>query len=310
MRILISGLMVLSLAAAGGTALLIKRFLEAEVESQVVVPEPKKVEEIPRMYVLLVDTDLSAGTTISKSHLQWNAWPEDMVQNTFVVSPNKEKALLEEYVGTVVRKEVLAGTAITAKMVFQRSDAGFLTGLLTPGMRAISIDIKPERGAAGFILPGDHIDVILIHDVRKSSPDDDPVLSGQIVRYAAETVLADVRVIAVDQEYDDTGDEAVLAKTVTLELTPKEAEVISLAKEMGEIYLSLRSFAVEEPLEERTFTSDYEISESLSASLEGATNRPQLLGTQIGERPQNVGRGTRGIKVYRGVRETIRELPN
>ena len=67
---------------------------------------------------------------------------------------------------------------------------------------------------------------------------------------------------------------------------------------------------MEEPSEERTFTSDYEISESLSASLQGAANRPQLLGTQIGERPQNIGGATRGIKVYRGVRETIRELPN
>ena len=310
MRILITGLMVLSLAAAGGTAILVKRFLETEIESQVVVPEPQKIKEIPRMFVLSVDTDLGAGTTISKSHLRWSAWPEDLIRNTFVVSPDKEKALLEEYVGAVVRKEVLEGTAITAKMVFQRSDAGFLTGLLTPGMRAVSIDIKPERGAAGFILPGDYIDVILIHDVRKSSPNDAPVLNGQIVRYAAETVLADVRVVAVDQEYDDTGDEAVLAKTVTLELTPKEAEVISLAKEMGEIYLSLRSFAVEEPSGERTFTSDYEISKSLSASLEGATSLPQSLETQVGQQPQIVRPGTRGIKVYRGVRETIRELPN
>ncbi len=310
MRILVTGLIVLSLAAAGGTALLVKQFLESERQNQVDVPEPQEIEETASLFVLTVNNDLSAGTTVSGSNLRWHAWPEDMIQSTFVISQEKNKALLEEYVGAVVRTKILAGTAITPNMVFHRSDAGFLPGILTPGMRAVSIGIVPEQGAAGFILPGDHIDVILIHDVRKSYPDDSPVMNGQIVRYAAETILTDIRVLAVDQEYEDVGDEAVIAKTITLELSPKGAEVLSLAKEMGEIYLSLRSFAVEEPTGERTFTSDYEISQSLSASLGEGTRLTQPLEAQIGQQPQTVRQRARGIKVYRGVKETIRELPN
>ena len=216
MRILVTGLIVLSLAAAGGTALLVKQFLESERQNQVDVPEPQEIEETASLFVLTVNNDLSAGTTVSGSNLRWHAWPEDMVQSTFVISQEKNKALLKEYVGAVVRTKILAGTAITPNMVFHRSDAGFLPGILTPGMRAVSIGIVPEQGAAGFILPGDHIDVILIHDVRKSYPDDSPVMNGQIVRYAAETILTDIRVLAVDQEYEDVGDEAVIAKTITV----------------------------------------------------------------------------------------------
>ena len=310
MRILVTGLIVLSLAAAGGTALLVKQFLESERQNQVDVPEPQEIEETASLFVLTVNNDLSAGTTVSGSNLRWHAWPEDMIQSTFVISQEKNKALLKEYVGAVVRTKILAGTAITPNMVFPRSAAGFLPGILTPGMRAVSIGIVPEQGAAGFILPGDHIDVILIHDVRKSYPDDSPVMNGQIVRYAAETILTDIRVLAVDQEYEDVGDEAVIAKTIALELSPKGAEVISLAKEMGEIYLSLRSFAVEEPTGERTFTSDYEISQSLSASLGEGTSLTRPLEAQIGQNLQTVRQRPRGITVYRGVKETIRELPN
>jgi hypothetical protein len=79
---------------------------------------------------------------------------------------------------------------------------------------------------------------------------------------------------------------------------------------MGEIYLSLRSFAVEEPSGERTFTSDYEISRSLSASLGEGTRLTRSLEVQIGQHPQTVRQRARGITVYRGVKETIRELPN
>ncbi|HIA20956.1 MAG TPA: hypothetical protein EYN80_00710, partial [Alphaproteobacteria bacterium] len=99
MKILVTGLIVLSLAAAGGTAVLVKQFLESERQNQVRVPEPQEIEETASLFVLTVDNDLSAGTTVSRSHLRWHAWPEDMIQGTFVISQEKDKALLKEYVG-------------------------------------------------------------------------------------------------------------------------------------------------------------------------------------------------------------------
>ena len=313
MRIVVVGLILLSLTAAGGTVLLVKQFLEAESQNQTATA-PVEQAQVPEptisVFVLTADTDMPAGTTVKKRHLKWHNWPEDMVTDAFVISPNEDAAILEEYVGAVVRREVLAGTPMTPNMIFHRSNAGFMAGLLTPGMRAVSIDIKPERGAAGFILPGDHVDVILTQDIRGSTARDSSTTNGNIKRYAAETILSDIRVVAIDQEFDDTGEEALVAKTVTLELTPKGVEIISLAREMGEIYLSLRSLAVEPPFDERGFTTDYEISRSLSASLIEGNRQASPTGSAIEVYPEIAQPTTNGIKVYRGVKESIRELPN
>ena len=313
MRIVVIGLILLSLTAAGGTVFLVKQFLEAESQNQTATAPVQQAQEpdpISSVFVLTADTDMPAGTTVKKRHLKWHTWPEDMVTDAFVISPNEDGAILEEYVGAVVRRAVLTGTPMTPSMIFHRSNAGFMAGLLTPGMRAVSIDIKPERGAAGFILPGDNVDVILTQDIRGSSARDSSTTDGNIKRYAAETILSNIRVVAVDQGFDDTGEEAVVAKTVTLELTPKAVEIISLAREMGELYLSLRSLAVEPPSEERSFTTDYEISRSLSASLVEGIRQASPTGTGIEVHPEVTQPTTNGIKVYRGVKETIRELPN
>ena len=202
MRIVVVGLILLSLTAAGGTLLLVKQFLEAESQNQTAtapVEQAQVPEPTTSVFVLTADTDMPAGTTVKKRHLKWHNWPEDMVTDAFVISPNEDAAILEEYVGAVVRREVLAGTPMTPNMIFHRSNAGFMAGLLTPGMRAVSIDIKPERGAAGFILPGDHVDVILTQDIRGSTARDSLTTNGNIKRYAAETILSDIRVVAIDQ---------------------------------------------------------------------------------------------------------------
>ena len=314
MRIVVIGLILLSLTAAGGTVFLVKQFLEAESQNQTAtapLPQTQEPEPTPSsVFVLTADTDMPAGTAVKKRHLKWHRWPEDMVTDAFVISPNEDGAILEEYVGAVVRRAVLAGTPMAPNMIFHRSNAGFMAGLLAPGMRAVSIDIKPERGAAGFILPGDNVDVILTQDIRGSSARDSSTTEGNIKRYAAETILSNIRVVAIDQEFDDTGEDALVAKTVTLELPPKGVEIISLAREMGEIYLSLRSLAVEPPFDERGFTTDYEISRSLSASLVEGIRQASPTGSGIEVYPETTQPTANGIKVYRGVKESIRELPN
>ena len=306
MRILITGLILVSLVAAGGTALLVKQFLKSESQGQTETPAQKEPESEPKIFVLTANRDLPAGTTISGGNLKWQAWPEGLANRDFVISPEEDEALFQEYVGAVVRKGIVAGTPMNPDMVFHRPDAGFLTGILSPGMRAVAIEIEePHLGAAGFILPGDHVDVILIHDIRSSYPGDAWAINNQVVRYAAETILENVRVVAVDQEFDDSDGDAVKAETITLELTPKGVEVVSLATEMGQIYLSLRSLAVEETNEDRYFTSDYEISRALSSAIAGQlkisrTSDPR---TERTSRPALEIR--KGVKIYRGVEGTV-----
>ena len=315
MKIVVVGLVLLSLSAAGGTMFLVKKFLDSESQNQTMSAsnqETSEPEEIPSVFVLTTDTDLAAGTTVKKRHLKWLTWPEDMVSEHFITSTNEDGAILEEYIESVVRSGISAGTPISPNMVFHRSNAGFMAGLLSPGMRAVSIEIKPEQAAAGFILPGDHVDIVLTQDVRGSSSREGSGTNNNIKRYAAETILSDVRVLAIDQEFDDSGEEAVVAKTVTLELTPKGVEIFSLAKEMGEIHISLRSLAVEPPVNEGGYTTDYEISRSLSTSLvqEPLETLPSNELLEVYPSSNEATVTTTGIKIYRGVKESIRELPN
>ena len=308
MKILITGLILVSLAAAGGTALLVNQFLKSESQSEIDAPAQKGPDPEPKVFVLTANGDLPAGTTISGGDLKWQTWPEGIVNRDFVISPEEDKALFQEYVGAVVRKGIVAGTPMNADMVFHRPDAGFLTGILSPGMRAVAIEIEePHLGAAGFVLPGDHVDVILIHDVRTSYPGEAWAINDQIVQYAAETILENIRVVAVDQEFDDFDGEAVKAETITLELTPKGAEVVSLATEMGQIYLSLRSLAVEEPHDDRYFTSDYEISRALSSAIAGQSKISRTSDPQTERTSRPTLEIRKGVKIYRGVEGTVSE---
>jgi pilus assembly protein CpaB len=113
-------------------------------------------------------------------------------------------------------------------------ERGFLAAVLRPGFRAITVGVNTTSGIAGFIFPGDSIDLILSHSVGRQGE------NGR-VRRASETVLADVRVLAIDQSTNDQVEKANPAKNVTLEVTPKQAEIVSLISDIGRLSLSLRS---------------------------------------------------------------------
>jgi pilus assembly protein CpaB len=104
-------------------------------------------------------------------------------------------------------------------------------------MRAVSVPVNRTSDVSGFILPGDEVDVLITHPLPLPTGGDGTALQ----HHAAETVLQNVRVLAVDQKLDDKGGEAILAQTATLELTPKQSEIIAVAIEMGKLSLSLRS---------------------------------------------------------------------
>jgi pilus assembly protein CpaB len=135
-------------------------------------------------------------------------------------------------------------------------------------MRAVSVPVTATSGISGLVFPGDQVDILITHPLPASEND-----HGGVQHKAAETVLRDVRVIAIDQSLGSKGGEPVLAKTATLEVTPKQSEMIAVATEMGKLSLSLRSLAtprsaatVEEPDDERaagSFTLDSEVSRLL-----------------------------------------------
>jgi pilus assembly protein CpaB len=305
MRIVVSSLLLLAILAAAATAILVKRFLESEQTAQVeILTEPEIVTQ-KETYVLVTEDELLSGKEISSRDVSFRPWPEEMLNDEFIVSDKSNNKAIDEFVGAIARITLPAGIPLTQDMVFRRSNAGFLTGILSPGMRAVSIAIQPQTGAAGFILPGDFVDVIVTYDFQS-----DDQTQGNRTRQAAETILEKIRVVAVDQQLEGSEEEAIVATTITLEVTPKGAETISLGGQVGKIHLSLRSLSTLELETQKTFTPDYEIFEALTISIEPEEEVEERNANRY--TPKEVSKTEEikpQIKIYRGVTESVSSLP-
>jgi pilus assembly protein CpaB len=137
-------------------------------------------------------------------------------------------------IGSVVKSGIGAGEPITDTRIVKKGDRGFLAAILTPGFRAITVQMQSNTGLSGLVIPGDRVDLILTMGVPSATKDTPE-------RKVSETVLEDIRVLAVDQRMDDQSSDATMARTTTLEVTPKQAEVVTLLTEMGKLSMTLRS---------------------------------------------------------------------
>ncbi len=258
-------LIVAALAVAGVTAFLVKNYLqdkEAQIAANNQKPVAKKTQSVQ---VLVALNNLPAGTIVNPDLFRWQNWPEDglapeyIVQGTAKSEADGASVKPAALTGWAVRRGFTAGEPITKARLLEPSKAGFLAGVLGPGMRAASISINAETGAAGFILPGNRVDVVLTQKIRQAEGE----ASGR-EQVISETVISDIRVLAIDQVLNDIEEQTKLGKTVTLELTPKQAEGLSVAKQMGRISLSLRSLVRDAKLEMKSaFTSGEEVSRFL-----------------------------------------------
>lgn len=191
--------------------------------------------------ILIAKENIPTGTFIQADrHLTWGEWPADKVQSPpFVLAEGRN---IGDYNGAVARRTIFAGEPISDGAMIKPGEGGFMSAVLLPGMRAVSVPVNATTGNAGFIFPGDHVDLILTHGVQGINSES----------FVSETFVEDVRVLAVDQLLDNPENKALLAKTVTLEVTPRQAEAVTVALEIGRISLALRSLSpgVETPEEE------------------------------------------------------------
>lgn len=163
--------------------------------------------------------------------------------------------------GSLVRKFVDAGSAITLQDILRPRDRGFLASVLAPDSRAISIKVDEETGVSGLIRPGDNVDVVLTQVFEKADP---------ARRAVSETVLSNVRVIAIDQEIAQGGrpvSNAVAGKTaqtVSLELTPEQVKKVSVAKQLGTLSLVVRAAAEQWDKADTGATSSCDVSPELA----------------------------------------------
>jgi pilus assembly protein CpaB len=267
---------IVGLLVASGTGLMMWKFLQSKQEAikqDVIAAQQKVPPTIPTVRVLVAKSDLVVGTTVGRDNLHWQVWPTESVAPTYVVDGAKvadvgksdeKKVTIEDFIGTVVRSPVAAGQPMVLGLVAAKGERGFLAAVLQPGMRAMSIGVNPISGISGFILPGDRVDILW--DVKKSS-------KGYPF---TQTLMSNVRVLAVDTKTQAAG--ATKAKTITLELTPHQAEALSLAQNMGTLEFVLRSIAPDKNEEKGLDGADDGL---LTVAMGEGTQAGTLIGREI-----------------------------
>ncbi|MCP5433025.1 MAG: Flp pilus assembly protein CpaB [Alphaproteobacteria bacterium] len=221
-------ILCVALAAAGATAFLVHRMTSSS--------GPAVVQTAPaEARVLVAAHDVEIGSRLTPGDVKWASWPVSALNASFITQDHAPEAA-NEIGDAVTRTPLVAGEPLVEAKLMRAGDGGFLAARLRAGMRALSIKISAETGAGGFILPNDSVDVILTRKVDDVTPGSE--------QFRSETILRDVRVLAIDQNYEQVeGKQVFVGKTATLELSPVQAEAVALAASAGELQLALRAMA-------------------------------------------------------------------
>ncbi len=187
--------------------------------------------------VMVAAKDIGLGEVVAEHHFTWQKWPKEGVRPGMITEARASQ--MHELAGSIARAPIIAGEPVTVQKLIKAGQGGVVAAILPEGMRAVSTRIEPRTAVGGLILPNDHVDVILIRSMRSRSGKEE---------FVADTLFRNVRVLAIGQQIEaatgkksaDTGGSST---TATLELTPRQAELLALANSMGEITLALRSVA-------------------------------------------------------------------
>jgi pilus assembly protein CpaB len=222
--------LTIALGAGGGAIYLVREFDDKAA------PVAEPVAQLPTVDILVAKSDIGLGQSLKTEDIQWQTWPAATASNGFIRRAGNADAM-KDILGSIARAPFIAGEPIREQKLVKANGSGFMAAILPTGMRAISTEISPETGAGGFILPNDRVDVILSR--REKNPDKS---APDIVN--SETILTNVRVLAIDQApKEKDGANALVGKTVTLELKPDQAEILARARQSGMLALALRSIA-------------------------------------------------------------------
>jgi pilus assembly protein CpaB len=258
------GLISVALAAAIGFALVARGLTSAHEPRPVMAVGPSAPSR-PMVRVLVAKHDLQPGDKLTQGDFVWQAWPKEDLNPAYVTdgatdapAPDKAPATVKiqtaamkaasdqtreiingagpaaRMIDAVVHDPILQGEPITDRKVVRAGTAGVMAASLDPGMRAMAVPLSAESAAGGFILPGDHVDVVQSRQID---------VPGGTKRFATGAVLRNVKVLAIDQNTRSQKQTTAIGATATLEVTPDEAELLVLAKAQGELTLTLRSYA-------------------------------------------------------------------
>lgn len=267
MRPMRVAVLVVAVVASLLTALMARRWVQAQ-QAPAEAAAPVALAE-----VVVAARDVPAGTMLQSGDLRLDRWPAAAAGKLLTRTEGDDPRT--RLIGQTARRDLSEGEPVTTQAL-RHNSTGMLAGMLAPGNRAVSIAISNTSAAAGFVTPGDRVDVVLAADLVRTEGNGAADRNGPMVRYAAETVLSDVRVLAIDQSTARAKDGgATEGKTATLEVSPKQAELLAAASMLGSLSLALRSADAAEPVAApaRPFTPDTEASRALDA-LHNARPKP------------------------------------
>jgi pilus assembly protein CpaB len=197
-------------------------------------PEVVRVETtIGAMTVLVAAREIPAGKRITENDLEWQDWPDTGAAN--LITQDSRPEAMQDFVGRVSRSALFGGEPVRESKLVESGSGGYLSAILPKGRLATSTPVSPETGAGGFILPNDRVDVIVTRTIENAN-------SSSRQSSISETILRNVRVLAIDQTVQEQdGEQVVVGSVATLEVSRREAEILTLAVNVGEISLALRS---------------------------------------------------------------------
>lgn len=253
-------IVLIAAVSAIGLAVVMQKALGGKPAPVAVAPAPRPIEK-PMTQVLVAKRDLAIGTRLTAADVEWRAWPSDAINAAFITNgaaapaPTQATAKAAKAVGDVaegmiggvtpdkavegaiVRDPILAGEPIVSRKIVRGGEGGYLSVVLAPGKRAVSVPVTSETAVGGFVLPGDRVDVLRTHETQGEG--ESP--SGK--QTVAQIILQNVRVLALDQSTAAEKDaKTIVAATATLEVGPAEAEVLTAAKAAGPVTLALRAY--------------------------------------------------------------------
>lgn len=224
------GILGVAILAAGGAGLMAMKLFNKEPETKIVID---KGQQIAKEEVLVAVGNIPMGSKTSSDMFRWQTWPKDGLSPSFITKADKPDAV-EELKGSIARGQIFASEPIREEKLVH-ADSGFMSAILPKGQRAVATEISTSTSAGGFILPNDRVDVLM---TRKRKGEGE-------TGYTTEIVLENVRVLAINQIIEDKeGSSSIVGETATLQLSPKEVEILAVAQETADrLSLSLRSLA-------------------------------------------------------------------
>jgi pilus assembly protein CpaB len=200
-------------------------------------------EKLPTVEVLVAKSDIQLGQAVKAEDLQWQTWPQSTASSAFIRRDSRPDAQTQ-IAGSIARVPLMQGEPIREQKLVRADGSGFMAAILPSGMRAVSTEISAETAAGGFILPNDRVDIVLTRRLKNPDGASTNGSTGGNDLILSEVILTNIRVLAIDQApKEKDGQNAVVGKTVTLELKPDQVAALSASRQGGTLTLALRSIA-------------------------------------------------------------------